>query len=146
MSYQAAVMFVAGLGIPVLASLNAALGARIGSPAMAACALFLVALIAAASVAAVSGPKPVHLLLSAPKHLFLAGLFVAFYILSITWIAPRMGVGNAIFFVLLGQLVGALIIDHFGLLGAKAFPLDPWRAFGFVLMAAGVWATQKPGF
>jgi transporter family-2 protein len=48
---------------------------------------------------------------------------VAFYVLSITYIAPTFGVGNAVFFVLLGQLVSAAIIDHFGLFGAQVKPL-----------------------
>ncbi len=30
-----------------------------------------------------------------PRHLFLAGLLVAFYILSITYVAPHFGIGNA---------------------------------------------------
>ncbi|MFZ8974113.1 MAG: DMT family transporter, partial [Pseudomonadales bacterium] len=38
----------------------------------------------------------------APRHLLLGGLFVAFYVLSITYIAPHFGIGNAVFFVLLG--------------------------------------------
>ena len=53
-----------------------------------------------------------------PKHLFLAGLLVAFYVLSITWVAPRFGLGNAIMCVLLGQLISAAVIDQFGLMGA----------------------------
>jgi transporter family-2 protein len=50
---------------------------------------------------------------------------VAFYVLSITWIAPTFGVGNAVFFVLLGQLVSAAMIDHFGLFGAQVTPVSP---------------------
>jgi len=40
----AAVMLAAGVGIPVLAALNAALGVRLGSPVAAAACLFTVAL------------------------------------------------------------------------------------------------------
>ena len=145
MTYQAATMFAAGLGIPVLAALNSGLGARVGSPALAAFVLFLVALAVTAPVLAVTGIKPVQLLPAAPRHLFLGGLFVAFYVLSVTYLAPRMGVGNAVFFVLLGQLIGASVIDHFGLFGAKVSPVDARRAAGVLLMMAGVWLAQKPG-
>jgi len=79
----------------------------------------------------------------APRHLLLAGLLVAFYVLSITYVAPRFGVGNAVFFVLLGQLVSAAIIDHFGLFGAQVSPLSLTRAAGIALMAAGVFVTQQ---
>jgi transporter family-2 protein len=50
---------------------------------------------------------------------------VAFYVLTITWIAPTFGIGNAVFFVLLGQLVSAALIDHFGLFGAQVTPVSP---------------------
>jgi bacterial/archaeal transporter family-2 protein len=138
----ALVMLAAGIGIPILAALNASLGQRIGSPATAAFCLFLVALAGTAMVLLATG-SAFRGLPGQPRHLFLAGLLVAFYVLSITWIAPRFGVGNAVFFVLLGQLVAAAAIDHFGLFGARVSPLSPTRAAGIALMAAGVFVTQK---
>lgn len=68
---------------------------------------------------------------------------MAFYVLSVTYIAPHFGVGNAVFFVLLGQLVAAALIDHYGLFGARVSPLSFTRAAGIALMAAGVALTQK---
>ena len=127
----ALIMLAAGIGIPVLAALNAQLGNRIGSPAAAATVLFIVALCATTAT----------LLLTTGAAL--AGFLVAFYVLSITWIAPRFGVGNAIFCVLLGQLLAASVIDHFGLLGAVARPLSLMRASGIGLMALGVLLTQR---
>lgn len=139
----AAIMLAAGIGIPVLAALNAALGQRLGTPIAAGTILFCVALTATVCVLFLTGGAP-HLAkaVSAPKHLFLAGLLVAFYVLSITWVAPKFGVGNAVFFVLLGQLISAAVIDHFGLFGAQISPLSLARAGGIGMMAAGVWLTQ----
>lgn len=137
------IMLAAGIGVPVLAALNAALGRHIGSPAVAAAVLFIVAFAVAALVAFVTNPQAVTRLATAPLHLFLGGALVAFYVLSITWIAPTMGVGNAVFLVLLGQLVSAAAIDHFGLFTAQASPLTLTRAAGIALMATGVFVTQK---
>ena len=139
----ALVMLAAGIGIPVLAALNASLGQRLGNPAAAALCLFAVAFLATAVVTTVTGPGALRAVADQPRHLFLAGLLVAFYVLSITWIAPRFGVGNAVFFVLLGQLVAAAIIDHFGLFGARVSPLSPMRAAGIAVMAFGVLLTQR---
>jgi bacterial/archaeal transporter family-2 protein len=140
----ALIMLAAGVGVPLLAALNAQLGSRIGSPAAAAMVLFVVAFCAAAlTMMATSGPSPLALIPRQPPHLMLAGLLVAFYVLSITWIAPRFGVGNAVFCVLLGQLISAAAIDHFGLLGAIVKPLTIWRAGGLSLMALGVLLTQR---
>ena len=105
--------------------------------------LFIVAFLATAVVVSLTGANAVRLLASQPKHLFLGGLLVAFYVLSVTYIAPHFGVGNAVFFVLLGQLVAAAAIDHFGLFSARETPLSLTRAGGIALMAAGLALTQK---
>jgi len=136
-------MLAAGIGIPILAALNAGLGTRLGSPIAAAAILFVVALSTTLVFLAIKGAPALSTVVTAPKHLFLAGLLVAFYILSITFIAPKFGVGNAVFFVLLGQLISAALIDHFGLFGARISPLSLSRAGGIALMAAGVFLTHK---
>lgn len=143
MAQYAIIMLVAGIGIPILAAMNAALGRHVGSPAAAAVVLFVVALVTALVVAAVTGPHAYDRFGSAPKQLFLAGALIAFYVLSITFIAPHFGIGNAVFFVLLGQLISAAAIDHFGLFGAQVSPLGLARAGGIALMAVGVWLTQQ---
>ncbi|MDV7142640.1 DMT family transporter [Tropicimonas sp. TH_r6] len=139
----ASIMLLAGIGIPLLAALNAALGQRLGSPAAAATILFCVALAVATLATLATGPGALARAAGAPPHLFLAGALVAFYILSVTAIAPRFGVGNAVFFVLVGQLISAAIIDHFGLFGAPVKPLTISRAAGLALMASGVVLTQR---
>ncbi|SDN45685.1 transporter family-2 protein [Lutimaribacter pacificus] len=141
--FYALTMLAAGIGIPVLAALNAQLGVRLGSPVAAAVVLFCVALAGSLVVLMLHGPRPILALASAPRHLMLAGLLVAFYILSITFIAPHFGIGNAVFFVLLGQLISAALIDHFGLFGARITPVSALRLGGIALMAAGVFLTQK---
>jgi transporter family-2 protein len=143
MAQYAFIMLLAGIGIPVLAALNAALGVRIGSPAAAATVLFIVAFLCSAAVALVTGPSALLKLAGTPPQLFLAGVLIAFYVLTITYIAPHFGVGNAVFFVLLGQLISAALIDHFGLFGARISPISATRALGIAVMAAGVFITQK---
>jgi len=141
--HYAIIMLTAGIGIPILAALNAQLGRVIEAPAVAGVILFMVAVCCSALVALVTDPSGFTRLASAPKHLMLAGVLVAFYVLSITWIAPVFGVGNAVFFVLLGQLISAAAIDHFGLFGAQVTPLTATRLLGIGLMATGVFVTQK---
>ncbi|MEM8823599.1 MAG: DMT family transporter [Pseudomonadota bacterium] len=145
MMQNAVIMFAAGMGIPILAALNARLGANIGGPAAAAFVLFLVALATAALAMLLTGPGALVRVAGQPWHLFGAGVLIAIYVLSVTWIAPVFGVGNAVFFVLMGQMVSAAVIDQFGLFGAKAVALSPLRVGGLVLMAGGLVLTQFAG-
>ena len=143
MPTYAITMLAAGIGIPVLAAMNAALGRHLGAPMLAGAILLAVGFLTALVVALITGPGAIVKLASAPRHLLLAGILVAFYVLSITAIAPKFGVGNAIFFVLIGQLLSAATIDHFGLFGAEPVSLSWPRLSGLLLMGAGVLLTQK---
>jgi transporter family-2 protein len=99
--------------------------------------------VVSAGVAVLTQPGAIARLPLAPRHLFLGGFLVAFYVLSITWIAPVMGVGNAVFLVLIGQLISSAAIDHFGLFNAQITPLTPQRLAGIVIMATGVFVAQQ---
>ena len=142
-SFSASIMLAAGLGIPILASLNAALGQFIGSPVVAVIVLLGVAFLSICLISLTTNNFPLTKLIEAPKHLFIAGFFVVFYMLSVTAIAPHFGIGNAIFFVLLGQLISAAFIDHFALFGSSGSALTLTRATGLALMSLGVWLTQQ---
>lgn len=141
--FYAITMLAAGVGIPILAALNAQLGVRLGSPVAAAVVLFCVALAGSVVVLLVHGARPILALPTVPRHLLLGGFLVAFYILSVTFIAPHFGLGNAVFFVLLGQLISAAVIDHYGLFDARVTPISAMRLGGIAMMAAGVFLTQK---
>ena len=80
---------------------------------------------------------------SIPFYSYLGGLFVVFYVLGMTWIAPKFGVGNAVAFVLLGQIISMAIIDHFSLLGAAYHPISAQRFVGIALMAIGVFMSVR---
>lgn len=142
--FAASVMFLTGIGIPVMAALNAGLGRGLGSPTAATAALFGAGLAFSLLALAWTGlPKSADLAGIAPQSWF-GAIFVVSYVLAVTYFAPRIGVGNAVFFVLVGQLVAAAVIDHFALLGALKTPLTARRAIGLALMALGVWLAKKP--
>lgn len=141
---DAALMVAAGVGIPLLAALNANLGQRIGSPVAAGVVLFAVAFATALAVLVVTGQgAALARVPGQPPVLFLGGCLVAFYILSITFVAPRFGLANAILFVLLGQLLSAAAIDATGLMGLAARPVSLTRLAGLGLMAVGVYLSQR---
>ena len=141
----AAMMFVAGLGIPMFASLNAGLGQQLHGAIAATAVSFGVGLVIALLVLAVTGSFPAagHFTLDKP-WLYFAAVFMLFYASAVAFSAPRIGLGNAIFFVLLGQLISAAVIDHFGFLGVIQSSLTAKRVIGLIVMALGLYLARKP--
>jgi transporter family-2 protein len=142
----AIIMLLTGIGIPILAALNGGLGGRLGSPMAASMILFgLAFLIATTGALATGSVGQIRFSSDIPFHFYFGGLFVAFYVISVTFIAPKFGVGNAIFFVLVGQLISAAVIDHYALFGSLRFPVDAKRLAGIALMVAGVYLARRTG-
>ena len=142
--FYAVFMLVVGLGIPVFAALNGDLGAKLQNPVLAAIIALSVGIVACIGVMLLSRRMPSLVTETPiPVYSYLGGLFVVFYVLGITWIAPKFGVGNAVAFVLLGQIVSMAIIDHFSLLGATYHPISVQRLIGLVLMAIGVFLSVR---
>lgn len=134
---------LAGAGIPVMAALNGALGRTLGSPPAAVFILFLVGLLTASAFLLVTGSGAALSRTSlATPAMFGGGVIVAFYIFSVTFLAPRYGVGNVILFVMVAQIATSATIDHFALFGATQRPVDALRLFGIALMLAGLATTQ----
>lgn len=141
-----AVMLLAGLGIPTMAALNGGLGAKLQSPPLASAILLLFgSSIALVYLLVTEGIPKTLAAENTPGYFYLGGVFIAFYILSVTWIAPRFGIANAISFVLLGQLIAMTVIDRFGLFGMAQVALNQSRVIGLLFMSLGVYLVlDKP--
>lgn len=73
-----------------------------------------------------------------PLWAFTGGIFGAIFIGLGIVLVPK--IGTATFFVLLvaGQMLGALIFDHFGLMGVPVHPISMIRLAGAALLVGGV--------
>ena len=60
------------------------------------------------------------------------------YLVIATTLAPRIGVGRTTAYVIAGQILISLVVDHFGLFGSTPQPLNLPRLAGLSLMVAGV--------
>jgi transporter family-2 protein len=132
-----ALMLLAGMGIPLMAALNADLGIRLQSALAAVVVLCGVALTVTLGLMALQPRPNWQALASAPPASLLAGVLFVLYIASITWAAPRIGLGHAVLMVLVGQLIGAALIDHFGLFGAMPTHMNLRRFIGLCLVVLG---------
>ncbi len=133
-----------GVFIPIMAALSGTMGRTLGNPALAALIVNAGALVMVLAYTAATGSLRLSLAdlgRLGPLQL-LSGFGIAFYLLSVTYVAPRFGVGNAIMLVVAAQIASSATIDQFGLFGAPRKPLDLVRLAGLAIMVVGVVVAQ----
>lgn len=134
-----------GALIPVQAAANGAMSKSVGSVGYTALVLFGVGFAVVVSYIVLTRTPPPTLIAmrETPLWTYIGGLVIATYVLTITCVAPRLGLGLSISLILAGQIVSAVIIDHFGLLRASVVSLTLPRAVGVLLIIAGVILTRR---
>ena len=136
---------LAGMMIPFQSGMNAALGKSLQSPYFSALTVFVVAA-AGLSLYILASRQPVpgiQQFSSAGWWSYLGGILGGAYILLIVLCAPKLGIGNVTVLVLLGQVISAVLIDHFGLLHTPVHPVNWPRMAGVLLLIAGVVLVKK---
>jgi len=140
-----ALSLLGGVLIPIAAALSGAMGRTLGNPNVAAIitasGAFLLVLAYSLATGSAGGVS-FAAIAKVPALQLLAGFGIAFYILAITYVGPRFGVGNAIMLVVAAQIASSAAIDQFGLFGAPQKPIDALRAAGLVVMVIGVVIAQ----
>jgi transporter family-2 protein len=141
----AALAIITGALIPVQAATNAAFSKSIGNPYITALSVFSIGLASIiVFLLATRTPLPSFgKLTAAPLFSYAGGLIVATYVVMITILTPRLGVGAAIGLIVTGQILCAVLIDHFGMLNAAVKPITLTRLLGMLLMIAGVYMVMK---
>lgn len=131
-----AVIFVilAGACITIQAPINAALARGVGSALAAASISFGVgfALLVLATVLLGEG-RSFGLALHQDRLLWVGGFLGAFYVWTIVWTLPQMGVLTAVCALALGQILAAIMMDRLGLFGLQIRDISIPR-----LLAAGM--------
>lgn len=136
--------FIAGIVLPVQASINAQLKNYVGTPLIASTISFLVGLLALLIGTLIHGTWNLGKnLTSAPWWIWTGGLLGAFYVLATIVLIPRLGAATTVACVLAGQVVVSIIIDHFGLLQVTINQISIPRLIGAVLIIVGVILVQK---
>ena len=136
---------ITGALIPVQAATNASFSKSIGNPFMTGLMVFIVGLVGMiVFVLIFRVPLPSsQQMVSAPLYGYLGGIIVATYVVMITILVPRIGVGTAIAFIVTGQILFAVVIDHFGLFNAPVRSIDTTRFAGVLLMLGGIYLVMK---
>ncbi|HET9552611.1 MAG TPA: DMT family transporter [Anaeromyxobacteraceae bacterium] len=135
----------AGAVLPVQAGVNAAMREHLGRPEWATFVNFAVGSVALAGWLLLQ-QEPVPTLAQAtraPWWSWTGGLLGAFYVTVVILLTPRLGVATTLALAIAGQLVAALALDHYGLLGLAVRAVSPTKLVGAALLMAGVFFIRR---
>lgn len=119
---------------------NARLAWHVGHPVVASLISFGTAtlLLALAALAMRVPAPPLAALRAMPAWVWVGGALGAAFVTIALMATPRLGAATVVALVVCGQLLAALLIDHFGLLGLAARPVDWVKVLGACCLVAGV--------
>lgn len=131
-------VFIAGVGLALQPPTNASLAKASGSVVLAALISFAVGtLVLSVAWLFIDRGNP-SALRTAPWWGWLGGLYGAFFVAAFAYAAPRVGLSVALMVAIASQIVTALVLDHFGLLGLKVALVSWIKLAGAALVLAGV--------
>lgn len=136
----------AGLGIATQTGVNAQLRTVVGNPVIAALISFLVgsfALLVFVLFFQRESLGGISNLGNISWHKWTGGLIGALYVSGVIIIAPRIGAANTAGLIVTGQILFALFLDHFGLLGFIPHSFSMMRFAGAILLISGVFLILK---
>jgi transporter family-2 protein len=70
--------------------------------------------------------------------LLTAGVLGACLVFAIAWLIPQVGAGPVMITLLAGQVLGGLLMSHFGWLGSPVQPITLTKIAGVAVMIGGV--------
>jgi bacterial/archaeal transporter family-2 protein len=135
-------MIAAGVAVATQVPMNARLAASLSDGMMAAAVSFAVGLATLAPLALLRGVPASGVIASVPWWAWLGGIFGAFYIWMAVVAVPFLGVLTTMAALILGQMVGALVLDALGAFGLPVNALTWQRVIAVLLVAAGVMLSR----
>ena len=128
-----------GVVLAVHLSMNGKVGSVLANPRVANALFWCIGALTAVVIGltgwqagALSPLKQVHPLL------LTAGVLGACLVFGIAWLIPRIGAGPLMITMLAGQVIGGLLMSHYGWLGSPVQPITIMKAVGVLVMIGGV--------
>lgn len=141
-----ALLALSGVGLPVQDALNAQLRSAVKSPMLGALLSLTVGAVVLGVFTAlgVLGHGKVSALTKIHWWVWAGGGLLGAFAVTIGLIGiPKVSAGIVIAATVFGQLLSAVVIDHFGWFGVPRVPLNPWRIAGALGLFACVLMMQK---
>ena len=132
---------LAGVALATQTGINAQLRSVVGSPVLATLISFLVGtlvLVLYVSLFERDSFDAVRQMKGMAFYKILGGIIGAAYVCSVIVLAPKIGAANLLALIVGGQILFALFLDHFGLLGFQQHSFNVFRLAGACLLIGGV--------
>ena len=75
---------------------------------------------------------------SQPWWKLIGGILGAIVVFTTVLLAPKLGITAMLFFIIVGQLITATTIDHFGLIGMPIREVNITKLIGLIIVAFGL--------
>jgi transporter family-2 protein len=129
-----------GAILPVQVALNTLLRRYLGEPMQVTFISYLAGTLASLLICFVARyPIPTGAALAQTSWwMWIGGCLGTVYVWSTIFATPKIGAALALALTIAGQMIAALFLDHYGVIGLSKFPASPERITGVVLVVLGV--------
>lgn len=131
---------VGGAVLPVQIALNTLLRRFVGEPMQVTFISYTVGAFASLMVCFFARyPLPALTELAQSSWwIWIGGCLGTLYVWSTIFATPKIGAALALALTIVGQMIAALFLDHYGAIGLAPYPASPTRIAGVVLVILGV--------
>ncbi|MFP5459477.1 MAG: DMT family transporter [Bacteriovoracia bacterium] len=138
--------FLVGCLLPWQPVVNARLGAELASPMFAGFVSFLGGSIVLGVIALLQGSLSDKLtrLSQAPNWTLTGGLLGAVIVVAAIFLVPKIGTTALGVSFIAGQLLMAVVMDHYGMAGLPVRSIDATRFVGLCIVVIGVIIVMRP--
>lgn len=132
--------FLTGIAISVQAGVNANLRQSLTNPVLAAAVSFGTGFVSLLMLLLTSGASlpAIETVRQVSWWKWTGGIIGAAYVTTVIVSVPKIGTANLVSLSVAGQLLAAVVLDHYGLLGFALHPANGWRLLGMALIVGGV--------
>lgn len=136
---------IAGAAMAVQSGINAQLRGAIQNPFVAAFISFLGGTLALAAMLLFSRQAlpPLSVYPTVSWYKFIGGFLGVFVVVIALSSVQKIGASNMFVLIIAGQLLTAVVMDHFGVLGLKTSPVTLQKIAGITLLVAGTYLVNR---
>jgi bacterial/archaeal transporter family-2 protein len=135
-----------GAGVVVQASINGELRSLIGDPYRTALVSTTVSSITLLVLSVILYRRPLpatNVFTDAPWWMWVGGVLGAIYVAAAAILVTRLGSAVMFTLIILGQLITAVIMDHYGMIGLNKHPISLPRVVGITMVLLGVVIVRR---